>query len=93
MYTYNPNKISEVRTVKGLSKEDLASGSGVSITTVWNIEKGNIPHLKSLIAIVNFLKISITDVIEFEKDEATDEPAAETATAVSALNESNPNLE
>lgn len=88
MYQYNPNKIEEVCLIKGLSKEDLASGAGVTITTIWNIMKGNMPHLKSLISIVNFLKIKIDDVIEFNPD-----AVKPIKTAVETLNEINPNNE
>ena len=87
MYSYNPTKLQEVRIVKGLSREDVASGAGVSVVTIYSIEKGKMPHLKSLIAVVNFLKISITDVIEFDQEVPVDKSPQE------ALNEVNPNNE
>lgn len=57
-------KVRELRFVKGLSQEELAIQSGLSIRTIQRIEKGDsIPHGHTLQRLCDVFKLNIDDLV------------------------------
>lgn len=64
-------KISAVRTAKGISQRELARRSGMSHTTLWLIEKGDVsPSLSSVVRLLDALGVSMSEFF-------ADKPATE----------------
>lgn len=53
------NKIKETRICRGLSARKLALLSGLSVTSICNLEAGNMPSMKNLAKIINALDLQI----------------------------------
>lgn len=72
MNTMNPvgTKIKEIRLKKGMSQEELASQSQVSLRTIQRIEKNeNEPRGKTMQLICEALEINIEELLDYGKNE------------------------
>ena len=58
------NRVCELRRKKGLSQQELADLCGVSRTTIWKIETGNVNSAiaKTLIAIAKALDAKVEEI-------------------------------
>lgn len=72
MNTMNPvgTKIKEIRLKKGMSQEELASESQISLRTIQRIEKNeNEPRGKTMQLICEALEINIEELLDYGKNE------------------------
>lgn len=62
-----PNKIYELRTERKMPQRELAKKSGLSRSTIADIENGNEdPRQSTMIAIAKALNLSVTEVFDLD---------------------------
>lgn len=60
--------IRAIRTIKGISQEELASKAGVHRTYLGGIERGERnPSLKNIAAIASALDVSLSELFDFKE--------------------------
>lgn len=60
-------KIKKKRELLNLTKEDLASKTNSSISSIYRIEKGQIPNADVIVKIAEILDLSLDSLFGFEK--------------------------
>lgn len=59
-------KISDVRTAYGITQQQLADATGISVRTIISIEKGyRLPTLLSAMRIANFFSLPIEKLFDY----------------------------
>lgn len=52
-----------LRTARGWTRERLAAEAGVSLATIWRMERGHLPRVQHLIGVADALGVSIDAVL------------------------------
>ena len=61
-------KVCEARADYGLTKQQLADATGISVRTIISIEKGHqLPSLLSAMRIANYFSLSVDQLFEYKK--------------------------
>lgn len=73
-------RIKEIMTTKGISRDDLASGTGVSPTTISNISsEKNMPTIQLLLKIAEVLDVDVRELFVSTKGTAVTQQEVEEA--------------
>ena len=63
------NKISEIRSAKGIVQEDIVDRTGFTLKQVWKILNGKInPTISTIEAVAKALEVHIKELLDFEFD-------------------------
>ena len=61
-------KVCEARADYGITQQQLADATGISVRTIISIEKGHqLPSLLSAIRIANYFSLSVDQLFEYKK--------------------------
>lgn len=61
-------KVCEARADYGLTQQQLADATGISVRTIISIEKGHqLPSLLSAMRIANYFSLSVDQLFEYKK--------------------------
>ena len=61
-------KVCEARADYGITQQQLADASGISVRTIISIEKGHqLPSLLSAMRIANYFSLSVDQLFEYKK--------------------------
>ena len=61
-------KVCEARADYGITQQQLADATGISVRTIISIEKGHqLPSLLSAMRIANYFSLSVDQLLEYKK--------------------------
>ena len=61
-------KVCEARADYGITQQQLADATGISVRTIISIEKGHqLPSLLSAMSIANYFSLSVDQLFEYKK--------------------------
>lgn len=65
-------KVCEARADYGLTQQQLADDTGISVRTIISIEKGHqLPSLLSAMRIANYFSLSVDQLFEYKKNNSS----------------------
>lgn len=65
-------KICEARADYGITQQQLADATGISVRTIISIEKGHqLPSLLSAMRIANYFSLSVDQLFEYKKNNSS----------------------
>lgn len=68
------SKVYEARVDLGITQQQLADATGISVRTIISIEKGHqFPTLLSAMRIAHYFSLSVDQLFEYKCDDSTEE--------------------
>ena len=65
-------KVCEARADYGITQQQLAGATGISVRTIISIEKGHqLPSLLSAMRIANYFSLSVDQLFEYKKNNSS----------------------
>lgn len=65
-------KVCEARADYGITQQQLADATGISVRTIISIEKGHqLPSLLSAMRIANYFSLSVDQLFEYKKNNSS----------------------
>ena len=66
------SKVYEARVDLGITQQQLADATGISVRTIISIEKGHqLPSLLSAMRIANYFSLSVDQLFEYKKNNSS----------------------